>query len=422
MKASHIIPPAAALLVVVTWNLSRWQAVASEEKETTILREKVQSARIVAEPSSTGGKAGKSSLSGDKGSTPSGDWKRISEQLLAMQNSDGVSDLREALAIHQKISEMSRDEIIAALDEISGLNLKADALALLEETLVGPLVEADPEYALKAFADRITKEDDSISWQLSSALEFWAQKDAKAASAWMDQQIAAGLFESKTLDGRSQARVEFEASLAGVLLTANPADAERRIAALPEDQRREALEQIVFTELSPTGQAAYAALVRQLVPQDERAGSFAHVISQLVPEGGYEKVGAFLDQIQATPEERAVSATEAANSRIGEIANDRVITRSDVDAMRAWLDRQAPGKADHATGQALADAAQEGGPFGFEDASKLALEYHGSTGNDEVLVAFLESYAARSNIEEALPLAENIKDEQLREQVVNRLK
>ncbi|MCU0751279.1 MAG: hypothetical protein MUF13_17205, partial [Akkermansiaceae bacterium] len=60
MKASHIIPPAAALLVVVTWNLSRWQAVASEEKETTILREKVQSARIVAEPSSTGGKAGKS--------------------------------------------------------------------------------------------------------------------------------------------------------------------------------------------------------------------------------------------------------------------------------------------------------------------------------------------------------------------------
>lgn len=362
-----------------------------------------------------------------KGTSQSGshvtdDWKRIAERLLAMQNSDGIADLREALEIQQKISNMSRDEIIAALDEISGLDLKSEARALLEETLVGPLVELDPEYALKTFASRIPRDDDGIGWQLSAALEMWAGKDGQSASAWFDQQIAAGLFDSKTLDGRSQTRIEFEAAITGVLLTQDPQQAGRRIAELPEDQRREALEQIDFTGLSPSAQAAYASLVRQLVPEDERAGTFSHVVSQLVPEGGYEKVAGFLDQIRATPDEREVSAKEAANARIGEISGDRIVTREDVDAMRKWLEQQAPGSADSVTGEALANAAQEGGAFGFEDASKLALDYHKSTGNDEVLVAFLESYAARSNLDQALPLAENIKDPNVREKVQARLK
>lgn len=411
--------------MVAAWNLSRWKAVASQELETTSLREQVESARLVDDPQGKAGKSGgngKFSGSGSKVGGGVGDWKRISDQLLAMQDSDGVTDLREALEIHQKISDLSRDEILAALDEISTLNLKDEARTLLEETLIGPLVELDPEYALRTFGDRIGNDDDGIGWQLSSALDSWARKDARAATAWMDQQIAAGVFDSKSLDGRSQTRVEFEAALAGVLLAENPGEAGRRIAALPEDERREALEQMLFSELPPAGQTAYAALVRELVPQDERAGSFAHVISQLVPDGGYEKVGAFLDQIQATPEERAVSAKEAANVRIGEIAADRVVTRGDVDAMRSWLDRQAPGTADFATGQALADAAQDGGAFGFEEASKLALEYHGITGNDDLLVAFLESYAAQSNLEEALPIAEKIKDSALREDVLGRLK
>jgi len=424
-----MIPPVAALLVVTCWNVFRWKVVSVEASETEVLRGKISVAKSAVMEGSKGVKIGEGGVTqlSHKGAAPSGsqttdDWKRISERLLAMQNSDGISDLREALEIQQKISNMSRDEIIAALDEISRLDLKPEARALLEETLVGPLVEVDPEYALKTFAGRIPKDDDSIGWQLSSALEMWARKDASSASAWFDQQIAAGLFDSKTLDGRSQTRIEFEAAMTGVLLTKDPQQAGQRIAELPDDQRREALEQIDFTGLSPSAQAAYASLVRQLVPEDERAGSFSHVVSQLVPEGGYEKVAGFLDQIRATPEERAVSATEAANARIGEISGDRVITRDDVDAMRTWLEQQAPGTADAVTGEALANAAQEGGEFGFEDASKLALDYHKSTGNDEVLVAFLESYAARSNLDEALPLAENIKDPNVREKVLARLK
>jgi hypothetical protein len=163
-------------------------------------------------------------------------------------------------------------------------------------------------------------------------------------------------------------------------------------------------------------------LVRGLVPQDERAGSFTHVISNLMPESGYAGVETFLNDIQATPEERAVSAREAANTRLEEIAGDRAVTREDVDTMRDWLERQAPGTADRVTGEALADAAQEGAEFSFSDASKLVLEYHQSTGNDDMLVAFIESFAARSNLELALPLADKIMDAQLRQDLLARLK
>lgn len=422
LKALYIAPPAVALVVVVVWNVSQWRAVSAQEEQGRILRNRIEASRTsqtTARSSSAGAYASKSKL-------PVGDepinWKNMSARLKEIENSDGIGDIRTMLAFQKRVSEMSEEEIIAALAEISKLDLSAEDKAKLEEMLVGPLIEKDPELALATFAGRIPIEDDGVASELASALGAWAKKDPVAAAAWFDRQIAAGLFESKSLDGQSQMRMEFEAAMVGVLLESDIAAASQRIAALPDDQRREALEQIPFSELSPAGRKAYAELVRGLVPQDERAGSFTHVISDLIPDGGYTAVDAFLDGIQATPEERAVSARQAANSQLEEIAGERAVTRADVDAMREWLERQAPGTADRVTGEALADAAQEGGEFGFEEASKLALEYHNSSGNDEVLVAFLESFAARSNLEEALPLADKITDPKLRDEVLKRLK
>jgi hypothetical protein len=421
LKPLHLLIPAVALVAVLAWNLSRWQAVSTQESENRALKERIGavSAGIDGAPVGsprnevkTGGSGGKSAIQ----------WKSLSQKIAEMSDDDDMGDMNDLLELQSRLYEMSREEIIAALNEVSGLEMTDEARETIEELLVGPLIELDPAYVLNAFGDRIPDEDDGVAWQLSSALDAWARLDAAAATSWFDRQIAGGLFDSKSLDGRSEMRIEFEGALAGVLLDSNAEEAGRRIAALPEDQRREALEMISFSELGKGGQAAYAGLVRSLVPVDEQGGSFAHVIAELVPEGGYERVAGFLDQVQATPEERAVSAREAANAQIGEISYDREVTREDVDAMRAWLDRQAPGTSDRMTGEALAEASQDSEEFGFAQASKLALEYHQSSGNDEVLIAFLESYAARSNLEEALPLAEKISDPQKREEILEQLK
>ena len=416
-----MIPPGVALVAVLVWNISRWRSISSQEEQSRVLRTRVESARSVRTPGNpTAADAGRSSRIKIPAGNEAIDWKNLSARMAEMQESGGLGDVRAMVDLQKRLSGMSAEEIIAALDEISALGLDADARKLMEEMLVEPLIERDPELALATFADRVRDDEDGVGWQLSAALGAWAKKDAAAASAWFDRQIAAGLFESKSLDGQSQRRMEFEAALVGVLLTSDAAAAGQRIAALPEDQRREALEQISFSELTPAGQKAYAELVRGLVPQDERAGSFTHIISELIPEGGYSKVEAFLDGIQASPEERAVSAREAANAQLEKIAGERAVTREDVEAMREWLNRQAPGTVDRVTGEALADAAQDGGEFSFSDASKLAVEYHRSSSNDDVLVAFLESFAARSNLEEALPLADRIADPERREKILKK--
>ena len=422
LKASHIIAPAVALIAVLAWNVSQWRAVSDQQQQVDTLRTRITEAR--AHPAGTSSTK-RNHVSKAKPLPASGaiDWKDFSARLLGLDDEGGgaADDLRAMADIQKRISEMTRDELIAALAEIASLDMDAEEKASLEEMLMEPLIEKDPQYALEKFADRIKDDDDSVGWQLSSALTGWAKKDPAAATRWMDAQIAAGLFDSKSLDGHSQTRLEFEAALVGQLLGSDPAAAQNRIAALPEDQRREALEQISFSELSPAEQKLYAEMIRGFVPQDERAGSFTHVISELIPDGGYERVSSFLDDIQATPEEREVSAREAANARFEEIATDRAITGTDVDAMRKWLESEAPGTVDRVTGEALGDAAQEDGEFGFEQASALALEYHRKSGNDDVLVSFLESFAARSNLEQALHLADKISDPKRRQEIIESL-
>lgn len=421
LKASHIIAPAVALVATVFWNVSQWRAVSDQQQQVDTLRGRIAEARAHPAGSSS---TKRSHVSKTKPLTASGaiDWKDFSARMTAMDDEGAADDLRAVADIQERISAMTRDELIAALAEVASLDMDAEEKAALEEMLVGPLIEKDPQYALEKYADRIRNDDDAVGWQLSSALEGWAKMDPVAATRWMDSQIAAGLFDSKSLDGHSQTRMEFEAALVGQLLGSDPASAQQRIAALPEDQRREALEQISFSELSPEGQKLYAEMIRGLVPQDERAGSFTHVISELIPDGGFERVSTFLDDIQATPEERSVSAREAANAQLEGIATDRAVTRADVDAMRQWLEGEAPGTVDRVTGEALGDAAQEDGEFGFEQASALALEFHRKSGNDDVLMAFLESFAARSNLEQALHLADKITDPKRRQEIIESLK
>ncbi|RYD47371.1 MAG: hypothetical protein EOP85_05605 [Verrucomicrobiaceae bacterium] len=249
----------------------------------------------------------------------------------------------------------------------------------------------------------------------------WAKKDLSSATAWFNSQIAAGRFESRTLDGRSEARTQFESALLESLMVSDSASAGGRLEALPEDQRREVLQQIEFDGLSPQEQQAYADLVRNLIPADERAGSFAHIAAQLVDENGYDKVGQFLDSVKASPSEREAAAMQTAESRLTMLGTDADVAQGDVDSLRTWLQEQAPGQVDSITGKALAEAAQDGGKFGFDQASQLIQHYQRTTGSDEVLVSFLKTYSARSNLEEARQLVDMVSDPEVRAQLLKDL-
>ncbi|MEO5713987.1 MAG: hypothetical protein ABIT37_10920 [Luteolibacter sp.] len=419
MKLSLLIPPAVALVLVGAWNVSQMRSISSLEEERVTLRKRIAMAMgssgvglMLATRPSKSGKTGTDRI----------DWKSLSEQLASAQEGGSASEMRAMMNFQQRLEKMTKDEMVDALDEIASLNLSDAARAMLESMIIDPLIAQDPELALKHFADRIQSDPDGIGWQLSNALKQWAKTDLSAATAWFDKQIADGNFESKTLDGRSDMRLQFEGALMESLLASDPAAAARRLSELPEDQRREVLQQMPFGELSEESRNAYTDLVRKLVPADEREGSFAHIATELVGNGDYSDVSAFLDGVHATPSERAAAAMDAANSKLEQIAMEGKVTVENVDELRDWLKLQAPGQIDSITGKALAEAAQERGKFKFSDAAQLAMAYHQSSGNDDVLVAFLESYSARSNLDEAKQLAEMIKDDARRKEILKGLK
>jgi hypothetical protein len=424
VKPSHAIPPAAALVAVLLWNLPPWRAIQALEANSLSLRERIDSARAPAAPAvreTRGPRAPEVAIAREPKPI---DWRYLADQVrLSGKRKSGEPVDDEALGdFGERLAEMTREQLLTALDEIAALGLEPDVRAKLEAAFVEPLVEKDPKEALTRFADRIRDNPDDLGSELSPALLAWAKQDLTAATAWFDQAIASGAFESKTLDGRSDPRLEFEAALAGVLLAADPAAVGRRIAALPADQRAETLQQIKVAELTPAAQKDYIGLTRSLLPVDEREGPFGSAFCELIPDGDYQKSATFLDGIQATPEERAIAAEWAAGNHLDSIAEKRSLTRDDVAATRDWLSRQSPDTADRLMGGALGKASMEGGEAGYSKLVELVLEVHASSGNDDALAAFLDSSDASEHPEQSKRLAEKIADPQRREEALESLK
>lgn len=422
LKAKYFIAPALALVAVAAWNIHQRRSLETAERETAEVERSIGERRPGGRSASGGARISPVERPLAVGKDGPLDWRAISQRLANAGEGLEAGDLGAIASLQARLATMSDAELVAAIEEVESLGLDEDVLETLQEMLIEPLIEKNPELALNTFADRISDDPDGIGWQLSFALTEWAENDVAAAQAWLDRQIAAGVFESKSLDGRSEARLEFEAALLGALLEADPAAAERRLAALAEDERRETLEQVSFTDLDPAGQRAYAALVRGLVPEDERAGSFAYLVEDIVPDGGFQAVDSFFKLVGASAEERAVSARQAVRTQIEQIADERPVTGADIEEMRTWLANHDPDSIDRMTGRAIADATQDCSEFPFEAADRLAREYFRKTGNEQVIVAFLESFAARSNLEQALPLAQLISDAARREKILERLR
>ena len=421
MKLTHAVLPAAALVAVLLWNLPPWRTRQTIESSSQNLRGQLAAARLspareIREKRQP--RAAETEATRDRKPI---DWNYLAAQArLFMKDEpvdeDALDDLTERLA------EMTREQLLTALGEFDRLGLEPKIQAMLENAFVEVLVETDPELALTRFAARIHDDPDGLGSELSPALLAWAGKDLTAATAWFDQAIATGIFESKTLDGRSGPRLEFEAALAGVLLASDPAAVGRRIAALPQDQRADTLQQIKLSELTPAAQKDYIDLVRSLLPADERDGPLNSAFSELIADGDYQKSASFLDAIQATPEERISIAESTADRRLEAIAEERNLTRDDLAATREWLDRQSPAMADKLIGGAMGAASHEGGEVGFSNLAKLILEVHASSGNDDALEAFLNDADTSAHPAEAQFLAGKIVDPQRREEMLESLK
>jgi hypothetical protein len=420
LNAITFIPPVVALVIAGGWLGSQRQSIYTLEQGSAALQEAIAARSSgVVEDSARGKPAPPVKMAKEKEPI---DWKKVADQLAESRHGGGMGDMREMMRFQQRLQAMSQEELVAALDEIAALDLLAETRNMLEQMLLGPLAEKDPELALTKFIGRLEDNNGSFSWQLSEAMQHWAKKDRAAAIAWFDRQIAAGTFDSKSLDGKSRTRIQFEGNLINLLLSSDPDAAGLRLGALPEDQRSETLMQYSSHQLKEEDQLSFAILVRDQVPEKDQARTLGQLASRMVGKDGYAKVTEYLDRIQATPAERTACVEQAADSKIQSISYQKKVTREELDSMREWVTAQAPEKTGSVTGKALANASHQGRKMEFSEAAELAVQYHDTSGNDEVLSSFLDSWQARQNKEQARVLAGKISDGKRREEILEQLK
>ena len=429
LKATLFIPPVAALAIAGTWLAIQHQAITTLEQQSAALHKAIAARSSDASAESPNTKPAAPTKAANAKDPI--DWKKLAEQFTEIQQALSTSDTRPLMRFRQRLQAMSKQELVAALDEIAALDCPTETREMLEAMICSPLVEKDPELALTKFIDRF--HDRNVfhgnnvlpTWmQLPYAMQKWAEKDPASASAWFDQQIAAGKFDSKSIDGRSQSRESFEAFFLETQLGTDPEAAGRRLAAMPEDQRDAVLAGISYQPLKDEEQLAFATLVREQVSKENQAPYLAEQASNLFGKKDYAKVTEFLHRIQATPAERSASVEQVAESSIRTISRQSKITREDIDTLREWVTAQAPESTGRATGRALANALQGSRKLDFSEAAELAVQYHDASDNDDVLYWFLRNSwsVAEKNKEQARILAGKISDANRREERLRWLK
>ncbi|MGJ8633475.1 MAG: hypothetical protein ACSHX7_06100 [Luteolibacter sp.] len=420
MKTHHFIPPVLATVAAGILIAGQRKELSKLEGQSTILSQRIEVAK--SRPATT-----RDASRPERKNTPTDtsapiDWKEIASMSDGMNGSGGVSDMRKAMAVQRMLLEMDRDEIIAALDEIALLDITEEQRSNLISMLLQPLETKEPELALTRFSDRLNDPQGGISWRLSRSLGFWAKKDSAAATAWLDREIANGTFISKTLDGQNRILESYQGNLIGALLASDPDLAGGRLAALPADQRKRILDHASNQLHHEDNEAAFAELAREHLTEDEAISTLSQKASNLAMHNSFDSVEGYMDRISATAPERKKIAENAAKSSIQGKSYQKKITSKEIDDMREWLGGQSPGSVETVTGQALGRSANNTGSTKFSDAAGLALRYQEESGDDEVLISFLQSVNFRENKEQAHTLAEKISDPKKRESALERLK
>src|SRR5690606_12908118 len=187
-------------------------------------------------------------------------WKELAAAKKGNQGSP--SAIRSALKLQAMLEEMSSDELVAALHDIAALDIGKRERERLENDVAGVLVRKNPRRALDRFADRLNDPNSGMGWVLAGGCQRWLHQDESAAMEWLDRRTSEGSFDSKSINGRSEARIAFERAAVAALISSDPSAAGRRLASLPEDHRIGLLAQ----PMKPGTEKVHAALIREYLP------------------------------------------------------------------------------------------------------------------------------------------------------------
>lgn len=355
---------------------------------------------------------------------PTLNWHQLAT--LTSERLPTLFDKQLILRAEARIRAMTETELLAALDEVSTLNADIRELDELRKKLIAAIQQKNPETALDYLNHPDRKKERHLSDPSSNILAAWAATDPSAAAAWFDRRVASGDFDTTSLEGHNFRRNRIEAALLGVLLKSNPADVEKRILALTDNQRLATLRQIL-TEADHNNQSLpgetlvpFTSLIRSTLLPDAQPQLIAETASAILKHQDYPAADTFLEQASASPGERETAVQQAARGKFQNLARKDRLNVAEIDKFRTWAGTHTPDKVDQITGRNLV-AASYNGDNAFRRAADLALHYQ-QQGHEEVLSSFLGSASGGGTSKsQLLRLAEKISDPATREKTITQI-
>jgi hypothetical protein len=441
MKFSHAVPPVLALIIAAAWlaylrgsNSALEQDNLSLEKKIAVFRNSSFFQNESASTEAMRSRVKRERKSSEMESKPSGDWVGTSRDwnaIVLFNNNEGVRfNLTAACRrLETLASEMSGDELARAYTQMASLPVDAPFRNYLESLMLDQLKEKNPEFAFSQLLAKCQNEDTGPIKM--GDFDEWLARDPAAASTWYQSQIAANVFD-KTLDGKTPNLVPFEAAFIMSLLASDPAAAEQRMNNIPQDLRA-SLGAYVW-DVPKENSKAFVDLLRESMPMEEymailRKNSLTEKNFSGDSDNEPKNAQKNLDNLGFTPEERATLLSQD----FADFAQYRAMrdkygmpSREKFDEQRKWIQAVDPSSADRATGVALQRYLKESNTTSAQDfVEKVAMEYHGSGGGDELLLPLIES-SANGSIpfpkDRARVMATKITDGRLREEMLEKLK
>lgn len=414
MKTSRWILPLLTAVAVNVWIASRKREASVVEREISVLRERVHQAKIDAEAEACGNPAGGKAFGSARRLI---NWKEMAGSY-GSGDGDGPDEMRMMVRMQRLLYDLTAEELCGELEKLAAADIDQRARRKFESMIFSALVEKSPKLALEYAGDRLADEDKSR--QFARALGKWAESDPAAASAWLDKQIAAGVFAGKSLDGNNRIYMQYESGLVGVLFQSNLKSAAQRLAALPEDLRGAVFNHGLFQQVKPAKEGEFVALVREAGGEANVKRILSQYAANLVQGQDFERVDQFLSTARSTPDEKAAMVAAVMN-RSATIGGSAPLSVEVIDKVRAWAATQAPDLVDTQTGAMIAASMWVVGGR-IENVAETVLKYHAASGNDDTLVAFLTNESVLSKVngqeEKVLELAGKIKDPAKREEVI----
>jgi hypothetical protein len=164
---------------------------------------------------------------------------------------------------------------------------------------------------------------------------------------------------------------------------------------------------------------AFANLVRSQLPPNRQAPVLADCVPYFWGVDEFPRFNAYMDIIEATPEERIACAGDFAGSSIQMLFGRRKVTLDDLEALRGEFAKISPQSVDVMTARSLEMAAK--GTTAFPEAAELAVGLQETSGSDAVLATFLEiTDVSQGHKELCRKLAGKISDEKRRAEILKR--